>query len=108
MSAGDDFIDRLILGPHRTKRPTPKQGTKSMDNQHKKISGYRDLTQAEIDMMNEIKEAESRMASLIEKIRSACGETQQSARDIAISRTEFENGFMRLVRAVARPNTPWK
>jgi hypothetical protein len=27
-----------------------------MDNQHKKIKGYRDLSQAEIDAMNQIKE----------------------------------------------------
>ncbi len=26
-----------------------------MDNQHKKITGYRDLTQSEIDGMNSIK-----------------------------------------------------
>lgn len=26
-----------------------------MDNQHKKIKGYRDLSQAEIDLMNEVK-----------------------------------------------------
>lgn len=26
-----------------------------MDNQHRKISGYRELTQAEIDLMNKIK-----------------------------------------------------
>lgn len=27
-----------------------------MDNQHKKIKGYRDLSQEEIDLMNRIKE----------------------------------------------------
>ena len=26
-----------------------------MENQHKKIKGYRELTQAEIDLMNEVK-----------------------------------------------------
>lgn len=30
-----------------------------MDNQHKKITGYRDLTQSEIDGMNSIKALEA-------------------------------------------------
>ncbi len=32
---------------------------KLMDNQHKKITGYRDLTQSEIDGMNSIKALEA-------------------------------------------------
>ncbi len=34
-----------------------------MDNQHKKITGYRDLTQSEIDGMNSIKALEPTPAS---------------------------------------------
>ena len=30
-----------------------------MENQHKKITGYRDLSQAEIDLMNEVKDLEA-------------------------------------------------
>lgn len=39
-----------------------------MDNQHKKIKGYRDLSQAEIDLMNEIKAKGEELRALIAKI----------------------------------------
>ena len=35
-----------------------------MENQHRKISGYRELTQAEIDLMNTIKEMGPKLAAL--------------------------------------------
>lgn len=41
-----------------------------MDNQHRKISGYRELTQAEIDLMNEIKAFGPQLQALCEKIES--------------------------------------
>jgi len=40
-----------------------------MDNQHKKITGYRDLTQAEIDLMNEVKAKGEELRELVKKIR---------------------------------------
>lgn len=78
-----------------------------MDNQHKKISGYRDLTQAEIDLMNMIKTHEAVTAALVASVRALHGHVSQSARDIALARTAFEDAHIRLVRAVARPETPW-
>ncbi len=39
-----------------------------MENQHKKIKGYRELNQAEIDLMNEIKEAGEKLLSLHESL----------------------------------------
>lgn len=39
-----------------------------MDNQHKLIKGYRDLSQAEIDLMNEIKEQAVVLSTLISKV----------------------------------------
>ena len=39
-----------------------------MENQHRKITGYRDLTQEEIDLMNEIK------AEISGTIVEICGE----------------------------------
>lgn len=35
-----------------------------MDNQHRKISGYRELSQAEIDLMNRIKAAGQQLLAL--------------------------------------------
>lgn len=40
-----------------------------MDNQHKKIKGYRDLSQAEIDLMNEVKAKGEELRALVQKIR---------------------------------------
>jgi len=85
-----------------------------MDNQHRKISGYRELTQEEIDLMNEAKELESRCLALHEKTRqhlSAQGSPEevdrqnnaQAMRWHAIARTDIETGFMALVRSIAQP-----
>jgi hypothetical protein len=41
-----------------------------MENQHKKISGYRDLSQSEIDLMNEIKAFGPQLESLVKKIEA--------------------------------------
>jgi hypothetical protein len=39
-----------------------------MDNQHRQIKGYRDLSQAEIDLMNEIKALGPTIEALCDKI----------------------------------------
>ena len=39
-----------------------------MDNQHRKIDGYRELSQAEIDMMNTIKSMGPQMEELLAKV----------------------------------------
>lgn len=39
-----------------------------MDNQHKQIKGYRDLSQSEIDLMNEIKAKGEELRALVAKI----------------------------------------
>lgn len=85
-----------------------------MDNQHQKITGYRDLSQAEIDLMNEIKAKEADIAALYAKVQSmhvaqadAGGKISDASRQASIARTEFESAFMRLVRSVARPASPW-
>lgn len=88
-----------------------------VENQHQKITGYRDLTQAEIDVMNEIKAHEKATAELHRKVVALIGppahedrydsEISERRRNAALARTEFETGFMRLVRSVARPISPW-
>lgn len=84
-----------------------------MDNQHQKISGYRDLSQADIDLMNDIKAHETATAALLHRVQSNCNASAPHAgkadagRQVSIARTEFEAAFMRLVRAVAQPVTPW-
>ena len=73
-----------------------------MDNQHQKITGYRDLDQAEIDLMNEIKGHGVALGLLVDKIRACEGVDQRWA---SIAATELQQGLMALTRAVAKPDT---
>ena len=73
-----------------------------MDNQHKKIAGYRDLSQAEINAMNNIKEKAAEVGALIEEMQTI---TDIDQRWVAIAKTELQKGFMFAVRAVAQPTT---
>ena len=72
-----------------------------------KIAGYRELTDSEKTLMNHIKAKEAGIAELAALVRNTApaGEAQ---RQIALAVTAFEDGFMRLVRAVARPVSPWE
>lgn len=76
-----------------------------MDNQHKKISGYRDLSQEEIDLMNQIKAQEKAIAEVFKKVMALPDTDKRSA---ALGRTSLEQGFMWMVRSVAKPNTPFE
>ena len=71
-----------------------------MDNQHRKIKGYRELSQAEIDLMNEIKTKGAELGELVDKLRTASGLDQ---RWISIGATELQQGLMALTRGVAQP-----
>ena len=72
-----------------------------VDNQHKQISGYRDLSTEEISIMNKIKACEKDVLALIQETHNTPGANTRSA---AIARTEIQTGFMWLIRAIARPN----
>lgn len=71
-----------------------------MDNQHRKISGYRELSEAEIALMNEAKTIEAQFNSLIDKLH---GMDDADQRQVSIAQTDGESAFMRAVRAIARP-----
>lgn len=71
-----------------------------MENQHKKITGYRDLSQEEIDAMNGIKALEGKFNGMIDYLRSL---TSADQRQVSIAATAGEDAFMRAVRAVAQP-----
>ncbi|BFN00343.1 hypothetical protein LAJ61_10565 [Moraxella osloensis] len=73
-----------------------------MDNQHKKIKGYRELTQAEIDLMNEVKAKGVELGELVEKLINADG---LDKRWISIGKTDLQTGLMALVRGIAQPET---
>lgn len=104
-----------------------------MENQHRKIVGYRELTQDDIDLMNRIKAAGRVLldlrAEVMEKLRAQHealindlatrheSDPEQWAASAAIDRfnlaeptrwagiakTDLQTGVMALVRAVAQP-----
>ncbi len=71
-----------------------------MDNQHRQIKGYRELTQVEIDLMNEIKTKGAELGELVNKLRTTEGLDQ---RWVSIGATDFQTGLMALTRSVAQP-----
>ena len=75
-----------------------------MENQHEKISGYRDFDQGTVDVINEIKSLEWQVALYWNALSS---EDNADKRELALARTHFEDAFMHFVKAVAKPVSPW-
>lgn len=73
-----------------------------MDNQHQKIKGYRDLSQDEINLMNEIKLKGEELNLLIIKLKE---EKSTDKRWVSIGATDLQTGLMALVRSVAQPTS---
>jgi hypothetical protein len=87
-------------------------------NQHKKISGYRDLTVEEIDLMNLIKAFGPQLEAVCKKIAEHLHEQYSDAspdedtrieaaepyRWLGIGKTNLQQGLMAITRAVAQPS----
>lgn len=73
-----------------------------MENQHRQIKGYRELTQNEIDLMNEIKVKGVELGELVSKLRATESLDQ---RWVSIGATDFQTGLMALTRSVAQPTS---
>jgi hypothetical protein len=73
-----------------------------VDNQHRKITGYRELTEAEVNLVNAIKADGDRLEYLIGTLQ-ATNDVDQ--RWVSIGRTQLQQGIMCLVRAVAQPTS---
>lgn len=71
-----------------------------MDHQHRQIKGYRELGQAEIDLMNQIKERGAELGGMIAQLKSMPDLDQ---RWVSIGATHLQEGLMALTRAVAKP-----
>ncbi len=80
-----------------------------MENQHRKITGYRELTQEEIDLMNEIKAIGEQLNALCERIlEHTTGDVFDGSDPIrwrCLGRDNLQSGLMFLTRAVARPTS---
>lgn len=72
-----------------------------MENQHRKITGYRELTETEISLMNEVKGHEARFNGMIDRLRATPSLDQ---RHVALAATAGEDAFMRAVRSIAKPD----
>ncbi len=90
-----------------------------MENQHRKITGYRELNQEEVDLMNEIKTLGPVIESVLLKVQKhlvgtvideECdpdvAQRKHNAtpeRFLAMAKTELQTGLMYATRAVAQP-----
>lgn len=102
-----------------------------MENQHRKITGYRELTQTEIDLMNKIKALGPQIEDVLEEMRNHVESQRQLAADLlkmdapdskkfgaeiqqrlqdatperflALAKTDFQTALMYATRAVAQP-----
>jgi hypothetical protein len=73
-----------------------------MKDQHTNITGYRDLSQAEIDLMNKVKAKAQELGELVAELKAQPGLDQ---RWVATGATDLQKGCMCLTRAIAQPTT---
>lgn len=71
-----------------------------MENQHRQIKGYRELSPEEIALMNEIKTEGARLGALCAKLKER---DDLDHRWVSIGATDLQKGLMSLTRAVAKP-----
>jgi len=73
-----------------------------MKDQHEKITGYRDLSQEEIDLMNEGKSLAELCGKFIKKLEA---NADTDKRNVALGKTNLQQGFMWAIRGIAKPTT---
>jgi len=71
-----------------------------VDNQHRHIQGYRDLTLEEIGVINRCKEVGVELGVLVQLVQQIEGVDQRAA---ALGKSYLQTGLMWLIRSVARP-----
>ncbi len=72
------------------------------DDLGKKIAGYRDLSQAEIDAMNAVKGLAVQCGVIIDSLEADQGTDK---RCVALAKTNLQQGFMWAVRSIAKPDS---
>lgn len=81
--------------------------------QQPKITGYRQLSEAEVALMNEGKALAEQCGAYIQKLRQFGGAFDENGkvglvldqRWISIGATQLQQGFMAVVRGIAQPTT---
>ena len=66
------------------------------------INGYRELTDKEISVINDIKDLANLIGRMIEEMEKIDGIDQ---RWLAIGKTDLQKGFMSVVRSIAKPTS---
>lgn len=76
-----------------------------MENQHRLIKKYRELSQAEIDLMNESEELEQIVLDFINRVKKVNADqvVEIDMRWLSIGLTNIEQGFMAVSRSIAKP-----
>ena len=97
-----------------------REGVSDMKDQHQKIKGYRELSQAEIDLINEVKALAEQCGDYLKKLRTMNGQPNAygdarlldqtlapklDQRWISIGATDLQRGFMAVIRGIAQPTT---
>ena len=67
-----------------------------------KLTGYRQLSEAEADLINQIKAAGEGLGQLVDALR---GSDRFDQRWVSIGATDLQTGIMALVRSVAQPTS---
>lgn len=73
-----------------------------MENQHRKIMGYRELDPEEIKLINEAKRLSEACGKLVRKLELI---EETDKRCVEIGKTELQQGFTWLIRSIAKPTT---
>jgi hypothetical protein len=71
------------------------------------ISGYRELSQDELALIEKVKQAAQAVAALVEEVEtgSNSGGIDVDKGWVSIAKTDLQKGFMALTRSVARPDS---
>jgi hypothetical protein len=88
--------------------------------QQPKIDGYRQLNQAEAELINEVKAHAEQTRHLVNRVQHYLAEQERQplpeghaphsqvtnpSRWAALAQTDLQTGYMKLVRAIAQPTT---
>lgn len=91
------------MKPQNTGWPETLGQRRERENAMKpKITGYRELSEAEIALINRVKAKAEEVRELIEGVAR---HNDIDHRWLAIGQTDLQKGFMAVIRAIARPET---
>lgn len=73
-----------------------------VENQHRLIKAYREMTKAEIDMINVFKEKQAQLKEVILGLRKSS--IAPNGRHLSIAETNLETAFMYITKCIAKPD----